>query len=385
MADSSDPYFLHHSDNPGLVLVSKTLNGDNYSGWKRAMTLALNSKNKLGFIDGSITVPNKETNPDTHSSWSRCNDMVHSWLLNTLDPEIADSVIYYPTAHEVWEDLRERYSQKNAPRIFEIQRDIASFRQNQLSVSAYYTKLKGFWDELAALDPTQGTHTDQQKLMQFLMGLDETFQAVRGQILLMSPLPTVRQAFASIVQEEKQRLLGARTALTEPTSAAAMAVRQSAANPSRRSNQRDQAVTREFQSPINSERRTGERSNFSGPNFGAENFERTAIRRNNSEKRRPHCTHCDQMGHWIQTCYELHGYPAGHPKAGNNSINSGQKRNHFNKTVNNVTNSGPSVSLSENQLQQLLSLLDKQHEPSSPKANVVREAGSGNEEDDWFG
>ncbi|KAM7473386.1 hypothetical protein LguiB_020629 [Lonicera macranthoides] len=83
--------------------------------------------------------------------------MVHSWLLNTLDPKIANSVIYYPTAHEVWEDLRERYSQKNAPRIFEIQRDIASFRQNQLSVSAYYSKLKGFWDKLAALDPTQGS------------------------------------------------------------------------------------------------------------------------------------------------------------------------------------------------------------------------------------
>lgn len=100
-SDISNPYFTHHSDHPGLVLVSKSLNGDNYSGWKRAMTLALNSKNKLGFVNGSIKAPSAEADPEGYASWSRCNDMVHSWIVNTLNPEIADSVIYYSTTHEV--------------------------------------------------------------------------------------------------------------------------------------------------------------------------------------------------------------------------------------------------------------------------------------------
>ena len=60
-ADLSNPFFTHHSDNPGLILVSKPLNGDNYFGWKRAMVQALNSKNKLGFVNGSIKVPSEET------------------------------------------------------------------------------------------------------------------------------------------------------------------------------------------------------------------------------------------------------------------------------------------------------------------------------------
>ena len=46
--------------------------------------------------------------------------MVHSWIVNTLNLEILDSIIYYVIAHEVWEDLHERFSQSNAPRIFEI-------------------------------------------------------------------------------------------------------------------------------------------------------------------------------------------------------------------------------------------------------------------------
>ena len=118
--DLSNPYFTHHSYHPGLVLISKPPNGDNYSTWRKAMTLALNAKNKLGFVNGTIKEPSKETHPDDYATWSRCNDMVHSWIGNTLNPEISNSIIYYTTTHEVWEDLRERFSQSNAPRIFEI-------------------------------------------------------------------------------------------------------------------------------------------------------------------------------------------------------------------------------------------------------------------------
>ncbi|XP_061999339.1 uncharacterized protein LOC133716679 [Rosa rugosa] len=161
-SDLSNPFFTHHSDHPGLVLVSKPLNGDNYAGWKKAMTLALNSKNKLGFVNGTIKAPSEETDPEGYATWSRCNDMFHSWIINTIDSEITDSVIYYPTAHEVWEDLRERFFQGSAPRIFEIQREIACLRQEQLSVSAYYTKLKGLWDELASYSETsRGAQAEQ--------------------------------------------------------------------------------------------------------------------------------------------------------------------------------------------------------------------------------
>ena len=55
--DPSNPHFLHHLDNPGLVLVSQPLTGDNYSSWSRVMLIALSVKNKLRFVDGSIIKP----------------------------------------------------------------------------------------------------------------------------------------------------------------------------------------------------------------------------------------------------------------------------------------------------------------------------------------
>ncbi|KAL5769286.1 hypothetical protein ACOSQ2_016069 [Xanthoceras sorbifolium] len=131
-------------------------------------------------------------------------------LLTLSTQKSPTSVIYYSTAHEVWEDLHERFSQSNAPRIFEIQQEIALDCQEQQSVSSCYTKLKGFWDELASYsDAAYGIQQDQQKLKQFLMGLNESYNAIRGQILLMNPLPSIRQAYAYVCQEEKQRMLSA--------------------------------------------------------------------------------------------------------------------------------------------------------------------------------
>jgi hypothetical protein len=40
-------------------------------------------------------------------------------------------------------------------------------------------------------------------LMQFLMGLNESFTQVRGQILLMDPMPNIDRVFSLIRQEER--------------------------------------------------------------------------------------------------------------------------------------------------------------------------------------
>ena len=62
--------------------------------------------------------------------------MVLSWILNSSTPNIANSVIFYNTAHEVWEDLQNRFFQSNAPRIFHIEREITCLTQDQVTIAA---------------------------------------------------------------------------------------------------------------------------------------------------------------------------------------------------------------------------------------------------------
>ena len=74
--------------------------------------------------------------------------------------------------------------------------------QGSLSVNAYFTKLKTIWDELDNFRlmctcencSCGGTRalTDQyhmEYVMYFLMGLIDSFAKVRGQLLLIDPIP----------------------------------------------------------------------------------------------------------------------------------------------------------------------------------------------------
>lgn len=176
------------------------------------MRISLSAKNKIGFVTGSIKPP--PSTDESFPSWQRCNDMVISWLLNSIHPDIANSVIYAETAAEIWADLQDRFSQGNDSRIFEIKWDIIEHRQGQQSISVYYTKLKAFWDELSSYHeiPTCSCggleklkkRDEKEKVMQFLMGLNDSYANARGQILMMQPLPDTRRVYSLILQQEKQ-------------------------------------------------------------------------------------------------------------------------------------------------------------------------------------
>jgi len=45
--------------------------------------------------------------------------------------------------------------------------------------------------------------TEQQSLIQLLMGLNGSYTVVKGNILMTSPFPTMSQAYSLLVQEEK--------------------------------------------------------------------------------------------------------------------------------------------------------------------------------------
>jgi hypothetical protein len=266
-----DPLALHHSDTPGLTLVSTLLNGRNYGEWCRSMRRSLSAKNKLGLIDGSIEAP--PTNDAKFPLWQCCNDLVVSWILNSVQPKIARSVIYSDTAAVIWNDLKDRFSQGDESRIYQIRQEIVECRQGSLSISAYYTKLKGLWDELGSYQEPIPCSCDmlkkladreeKEKVMQFLMGLNEPYSQIRGSILMMNPLPDTRRTHGLILQQERQMEVAARNSIV-PASHAMQVARRGGS----------QTVT----------------------SFGSRKF----------------CTHCEQGGHLVDQCYYLIGFPIGH-------------------------------------------------------------------------
>lgn len=111
-------YTLNNSDNPGTLIVSSTLNDNNYRTWLRTMKTALRAKVKLGFVDGSIKKPAR--NSAYFSSWEKAYFMVMAWIINAIDPNLHGSIPHTSTAREIWIGLEERFSQINAPHIHQL-------------------------------------------------------------------------------------------------------------------------------------------------------------------------------------------------------------------------------------------------------------------------
>jgi len=180
------------------------------------MIVSLTAKNKLAFIDGSLPKPSHSDDPMFHA-WTRCNNMIIAWILNSISKEIASSVIYITTCAEMWQDLKDRFSQGNGPRIFQLQKILTTLSQENSSVSEYFTKIKSIWDELDNYDPIpsctcggmRSVHEKHNRdhVFQFLMGLDDSFANIRGPILLNDHLPPINKVFSLIIQEERKSRL----------------------------------------------------------------------------------------------------------------------------------------------------------------------------------
>jgi hypothetical protein len=73
------------------------------------MIVSLTAKNKLAFVDGSLPKPSPEDEA-MHHAWTRCNNMIITWILNSILKEIASSVIYITTCEEMGLDLKDWFS-----------------------------------------------------------------------------------------------------------------------------------------------------------------------------------------------------------------------------------------------------------------------------------
>lgn len=150
--DPWNPYFIHPSDNPGMILVSQPLTVDNYNSWSRSMIMALNAKNKFMFIDGSLPKPDGQ-DPHLLACWIRNNSIVSSWILNSVSKDMVATLLYCPSAAAIWTNLRNRFAQQNGPKIYKLLKELSNVSQGDLSVHGYFTKHKTIWEEISDFRP----------------------------------------------------------------------------------------------------------------------------------------------------------------------------------------------------------------------------------------
>ncbi|MCH87569.1 hypothetical protein A2U01_0008442, partial [Trifolium medium] len=216
--DNSLPYFVHPGDGPTSAVVQPLLTGSNFQSWFRSMKRALGAKMKLEFVDGTLPMPEDDFDP-AYRAWHRCNQLVSSWILNSVSSSIAQSVVFMENTIDIWNDLRERFSQGDLIRISELQQEIYAMKQGTRSVTDFYSDLKILWEELELYMPIPSCTCRQHctceamrsarrnhlllHTIRFLTGLNENFATVKSQILLMDPVPPMNKVFSMVIQYER--------------------------------------------------------------------------------------------------------------------------------------------------------------------------------------
>ncbi|XP_075092031.1 uncharacterized protein LOC142172146 [Nicotiana tabacum] len=164
-----------------MTLVNTVFYGRGYPGWRTSILLSLSAKKKLGFINEACQSPDLKS-PD-HEQWSCVNDIVISWILNALSKDIADSVIYSKTAKELWDSLKQRFRRSNGAKLYHPQKELSGLVQGKGKLTK---------------------SLEDQRLIQFLMGLNDIYAQARENLLMMNPLPTMDVAYSLLLQDENQ-------------------------------------------------------------------------------------------------------------------------------------------------------------------------------------
>lgn len=142
----NSPFFLGPQDKPGDYITPIRLKLDNFDDWSYAIRLALTSRRKYGFLDGTIST---WVTPCTKEDWNTIQCMLVSWITNTIHPEVLSMLSKYDNAKRLWDDLHERFSVINGPRIHQLKTELNKCEQTKtMPVNVYYSKLCVLWDEL---------------------------------------------------------------------------------------------------------------------------------------------------------------------------------------------------------------------------------------------
>ncbi|XP_056690510.1 uncharacterized protein [Spinacia oleracea] len=286
-SDNLDPYFIANSDNPTSALVAVVFSGTNFVRWSGNVKRALIAKNKEGFINGEIAKP--AINHKDYLKWKRADFMVISWILSSMNHDLADDFGYIDTAVELWRELTERFGQSNGPLIYQLKKEIENLTQQNMTIVSYYGKLKKLWDEMQNLRafPTcscgallqcscnfmkkVAEFEEEDKMMKFLLGLNGGFENTVTNVLSMDPLPSINRVFSITQQIEKQKEV------------CHAAVESNAMNSSAMAAQAYRSV---------------------GSTQGKKDWKDLK-----KDKMNRQCTHCKGKGHTVDQCFKIIGYP----------------------------------------------------------------------------
>lgn len=153
----------------------------NHLAWKALVLPAFRGARVMGLLDGSDSAPpetletedsnNKKVTVENpaYSAWVARDQQVLRFLLNSLSPDILSHVLGVETTAEAWSTIDKMFKTAARSKIQLLRSQLNDTPKLGLTADQYFTKMKGFASELAAV----GKPLDDDELIGHLVkGLD---------------------------------------------------------------------------------------------------------------------------------------------------------------------------------------------------------------------
>lgn len=165
------------------IPIGEKLTKSNYLLWKAQIMPAIRAAQLEPFLTGAakrpaatISTKDKEDVPNpAYAEWVARDQAVLGYLLTSLTRDVLSSVAACSTAAEVWSSLAQMYSSLTSARKVNTRIALATTKKGAMTIAEYYTKMRGYADEMAA----SGKPLDDEEFVSFLLkGLEEDFNPV---------------------------------------------------------------------------------------------------------------------------------------------------------------------------------------------------------------
>jgi hypothetical protein len=143
---------------------------------------------------------------------------VMSWILRSIDPLIMLNLRPYKIVKTMWEYLLKVYHQDNTTRRFQLEYEITSYTQGNLSIEKDFFGFQNLWGEFsdmvyakvpaASLSTVQAIH-EQSKRDQFLMKLYPKFEVTHSNLMNRDPSPSLDVCFRELLHKKQLLLIQA--------------------------------------------------------------------------------------------------------------------------------------------------------------------------------
>ncbi|XP_073355674.1 uncharacterized protein [Aegilops tauschii subsp. strangulata] len=206
------PFHLAH-------LVTVKLSADNYPLWRAQVLPLMRSHYLEGYVDGSLPCPSAMVpvpsshggsvmvpNP-AHRRWTAQDQAILGAIQSSLTPSVAGMVVFAATSRDAWATLDSSFSSQSLARSSAIRNQLGEVKKNDLSVTAFFNKVKSLADTLSSI----GKPLRDEEFTSFILnGLDEDYDSLVENINGHdTPMPP-RDLYARLLNTE-QRLAARRS------------------------------------------------------------------------------------------------------------------------------------------------------------------------------